>query len=125
MLWVRLIRFQRISRDLPCRFDDSKPSIPVPFSSARWGSLACSACSAPSRALRNGMEPTATASSRVVEFGPRVRARAITAGGESGDPASPHFHDEAERYASGNLRPVYIFIDELKGHLERSYRPGE
>jgi acyl-homoserine-lactone acylase len=61
----------------------------------------------------------------VVEFGKRVRARAVTAGGESGDPASPHFNDEAQRYASGALRDVYFYLEDLKAHTERSYRPGE
>jgi len=61
----------------------------------------------------------------VVEFGPRVRAHAVTAGGESGNPASPHFNDEAQRYASGNLREVYFYPDQLTGHTERTYRPGE
>ena len=55
----------------------------------------------------------------------RVRARAVTAGGESGDPSSPHFNDQAARYAAGDLRPVYFYPDELKGHIERRYRPGE
>ena len=54
-----------------------------------------------------------------------MRARAVTAGGESGDPASPHFNDEAERYATGNLREVYFYPDQLKGHTERRYQPGE
>jgi acyl-homoserine-lactone acylase len=49
----------------------------------------------------------------------------VTAGGESGNPASPHFNDEAERYASGNLRPVYFWQADLAGHIERSYHPGE
>jgi acyl-homoserine-lactone acylase len=56
-------------------------------------------------------------------FGPRVHARAVTAGGESGDPASPHFNDEAGRYASGDLREVYFYREQLKGHTERHYRP--
>jgi len=60
----------------------------------------------------------------VVEFGPRVRAWAVTAGGESGDPASPHFADEIQRYATGNLRPVYFYPADLTGHTERRYRPG-
>jgi acyl-homoserine-lactone acylase len=54
-----------------------------------------------------------------------VRARAVTAGGESGNPASRHFNDEAERYASGNLREVYFYPDQLKGHTERRYKQGE
>ncbi len=60
----------------------------------------------------------------MVEFGPKVRALAVTAGGESGDPASPHFDDEAQRYASGSLRKVYFYPEDLQGHVERVYRPG-
>ena len=59
----------------------------------------------------------------VVEIGPRVHACAVTAGGESGDPASPHFNDEAGRYASGDLREVYFYREQLKGHTQRRYRP--
>jgi acyl-homoserine-lactone acylase len=59
----------------------------------------------------------------VVEFGNRVRARAVTAGGESGDPASPHFNDEAMRYSTGNLHAVYYYDDELINHTKRTYRP--
>ena len=61
----------------------------------------------------------------MVEFGPKVRALAVTAGGESGDPASRHFNDQAERYASGALREVYFHPEQLAGHTERTYRPGE
>ena len=60
-----------------------------------------------------------------MEFGARVHARAVTAGGESGDPASPHFRDQAGRYAGGALRDIYFHPDELVGHVERRYRPGE
>ncbi|HEX9348203.1 MAG TPA: penicillin acylase family protein, partial [Gemmatimonadales bacterium] len=59
----------------------------------------------------------------VVEFGDSVRAQAITAGGESGSPQSPHFNDEAERYASGRLRDVYFYRPQLVGHTERTYHP--
>jgi len=60
----------------------------------------------------------------VVEFGDSVRARAVTAGGESGDPRSPHFDDEAVRYTTGNLRVVYFYPSQLTGHTERTYHPG-
>ena len=61
----------------------------------------------------------------VVEFGERVRAKAITAAGESGDPASPHFEDQALRYTTGELRDVYYYPDQLAGHTARRYHPGE
>ena len=44
---------------------------------------------------------------------------------ESGQPSSPHFNDEAQRYASGNLRPVYFTQADLAGHIERTYHPGQ
>jgi acyl-homoserine-lactone acylase len=60
----------------------------------------------------------------VVEFGDSVRARAITAGGESGDTASKHFDDQALRYSKGDLREVYFYPSQLVGHTERTYHPG-
>ena len=61
----------------------------------------------------------------IVEFDDKVTARAVTAGGESGDPKSPHFNDQATRYASGDLREVYFYPAQLKGHTERTYHPGQ
>ena len=104
-------------------FDDSKPSIPVPFVSSRWGSLASfGAHRWPGTKRYYGTSGNSFVA--VVEFGPKVRARAITAGGESGHPESPHFNDEAERYTTGNLREVYFWPGQLKGHTERVYHPG-
>ena len=121
--WGDINRFQRLTGDIVQPFDDDAPSIPVPFTSSRWGSLA----SFGARAYPGTKKWYGTSGNSfvaVVEFGDSVRARAITAGGESGDPASPHFNDEAERYASGNLRPVYYYRSQLVGHTERTYHPG-
>ncbi len=61
----------------------------------------------------------------MVEFGKdSVRAMAITAGGLNSNPASPHFNDQAKRYATGNLREVYFYRSQLQGHIEREYHPG-
>ncbi len=122
--WGEINRFQRLDDDIESHFDDSKPSIPVGFTSSRWGSLA----SFGARAYSNTKKWYGTSGNSfvaVVEFGPRVKARAVTAGGESGNPSSPHFDDEAQRYATGNLREVYYYRDQLKGHTERTYHPGE
>lgn len=121
--WGDINRFQRWNDDIEPHFDDSKFSIPVPFTSAIWGSLA----SFGARAYPNTKKWYGTSGNSfvaVVEFGDSVRARAVTAGGESGNPASPHFNDEAERYATGNLRVVYFYPSQLAGHTEREYHPG-
>ncbi|MBA3646448.1 MAG: penicillin acylase family protein [Gemmatimonadaceae bacterium] len=123
MPWGEINRFQRITDDIVPSFSDSLPSIPVPFTSSKWGSLASFGAKQYPGTKKwygtNGNSFVAT-----IEFGPRVRARAVTAGGESGDPHSRHFNDEASRYASGNLRDVYFYPGQLKGHTERIYHPG-
>jgi acyl-homoserine-lactone acylase len=122
--WGEINRIQRISPAINPPYSDSAPSLPVPFGEGSYGSLA---------SLRSEQKPGTkrwygnygNSFVAVVEFGRRVRAHAGTAGGESGHPDSPHFNDEAQRYASGNLREVYFYPEQLKGHTDRVYRPGE
>jgi acyl-homoserine lactone acylase PvdQ len=123
--WGDINRFQRLTGDIVHTFDDNAPSIPVGFTSARWGSLA-SFGAAPRNGTKKWYGTSGNSFVAVVEFGSdSVRARAITAGGESGNPASPHFNDQAARYATGDLRPVYFYRSQLQGHTEREYRPGQ
>jgi len=120
--WGRINRFQRLTGDITQPFDDRGPSEPVGFTSSRWGSLASfGARRYPGTAKYYGTSGNSFVA--MVEFGPRVIARAVTAGGESGDPASVHFSDQIARYTEGALREVYFYPDELVGHIERSYHP--
>ena len=122
--WGDINRFQRLTDDIVHPFSDAGPSIPVPFTSARWGSLA----SFGARSYNGSRKIYGTYGNSfvaVVEFGDSVRARAVTAGGESGDTASKHFNDQADRYSRGDLREVYFYRPQLEGHTEREYHPGE
>jgi len=122
--WGEINRFQRINDDIDPHFDDAGPSIPIGFVSNRWGSFASfGARQYPNTKKWYGTSGNSFVS--VVDFGDSVRARAVTVGGESGHPASAHFNDEAERYATGNLRTVYFYKSQLKGHTERTYHPGQ
>ncbi|HEX9946055.1 MAG TPA: penicillin acylase family protein [Allosphingosinicella sp.] len=121
--WGEVNRFQRLTGDIAHPFSDAAPSLPVAFTSGRWGSLA-SFGAAPRNGSKRWYGTSGNSFVAVVEFGPKVRARAVTAGGESGNPASPHFNDQAGRYATGNLREVYFYPEQLKGHTERRYKPG-
>ena len=122
--WGEVNRFQRISDSIVPQFSDEAPSIPVPFASAKYGSLASIEQRVP-KTTRHIYGNYGNSFVAVVEFGPRVRAEAISAGGESGDPTSPHFSDQSGRFAAGALREVYFYPDQLKGHTERVYHPGE
>lgn len=122
--WGDINRFQRLTGDIVQPFNDAQPSIPVGFTSAEWGSLASFGARAyPGTKKWYGASGNSFVA--VVEFGPRVRAKAVTAGGESGHPESKHFNDEAGRYSTGDLRDVYFYPSQLKGHVEREYHPGE
>ncbi len=121
--WGDINRFQRITDDIVHPFTDAGPSIPVGFTSAVWGSLA-SFGARPYKGSKKIYGTSGNSFVAVVEFGPKVRARAVTAGGESGNPSSKHFNDQAERYATGNLREVYFYPEQLKGHAGNRYSPG-
>jgi len=121
--WGAINRFQRLTGDIVQPFNDSGPSIPVGFTSAVWGSLASFGARA-WPGTRKWYGTSGNSFVAVVEFGDSVRARAVTAGGESGHPGSPHFNDQAGRYATGDLREVYFYRSQLRGHTEREYHPG-
>jgi acyl-homoserine-lactone acylase len=122
--WGEINRFQRLTGDIVQQFDDARPSVPVAFTSSRWGSLASFGARAyPGTKRWYGTSGNSFVA--VVEFGERVRAKAVSAGGGSGDPSSPHFTDQAVRYAKGELRDVYFYREQLEGHVARRYHPGE
>ena len=121
--WGEVNRFQRLDDRIESHFDDSKPSQAVPFTSAQWGSLA-SFGARPYPNTKHYYGTSGNSFVALVEFAPHLRAWTVTAGGESGDPASPHFNDQAQRYIDGKLRPVYFYPADLTGHTERTYHPG-
>ena len=121
--WGKINRYQRLTGDIMQHFDDSKPSTPVGFTSSTFGSLAAfGAKPYPGTKKWYGFKGNTFVA--VVEFGDKVKARAVTAGGESGHPQSRHFSDQVDRYSTGNLRDVYFYPEQLKGHTERTYHPG-
>ena len=122
--WGELNRYQRLSGAIDDTFDDGKPSLPIGFASGNWGSLASFGTSQKT-ATRKLYGTKGNSFVAVVEFGAAgVRAKSLLAGGESGDPKSPHFNDQAERYARGEFKDVWLAREEIEAHLERKYHPG-
>jgi acyl-homoserine-lactone acylase len=122
--WGEVNRYQRLDDSIEPHFDDAKPSLAVPFTSSRWGSLSASnAHRWPNTKKYYGRSGNSFVA--VIDFGPKVSARAIHVGGQSGDPKSPHFSDQAQRWTTGDFRTVYFWPEQLKGHTEKTYHPGE
>jgi acyl-homoserine-lactone acylase len=121
--WGNINRYQRVHDDIKSHFDDSAPSRPVPFDSAQWGSIASYATIHDTTKKWYGVSGNSVIAA--VEFGPKVKALMATVGGESGDPKSPHFTDQANAYITGKLQPVFFYPDEYKAHAEKTYHPGD
>ncbi|MDN5924049.1 MAG: penicillin acylase family protein [Xanthomonadales bacterium] len=122
--WGQVNRYQRLDDAIHPHYDDAKPSIPVPFTASRWGSLAASnAHRWPNTNKYYGRSGNSFVAA--VEFGPKVSARVIHVGGQSGHPNSTHFTDQAERWSTGDLRSVVFWPQQLKQHTQRTYHPGE
>ena len=121
---VLALRKQRLSGDLDASFDDSKPSIPVGLTTARWGHLAAYGM----RGQHNVKKIYGTRGNSFVaamEFGEKVRAKTILAGGQSSDPNSPHFNDQAEMYANGEFKEVAFYRQDVESRAEETYQPGK
>jgi acyl-homoserine-lactone acylase len=122
--WGAVNRFQRRTGDILQHFDDAAASTPVGFTSGRWGSLAAfEARTHPGTVRRYGASGNSFVAA--VEFGPKVRAKAIMVGGQSGAPSSPHFVDQAARYAQGALRDIHFYPDDIARHATEDYHPGQ
>jgi len=122
--WGEINRFQRITGDIDQPFDDAAPSYPVPLASGRWGALAAYGARATDRTKKiYGYRGNSFVA--VVEFGDKVTAKSLLAGGQSGDPDSVHFDDQIQRYISHEFKDVHYYREDVEAHAARTYKPGE
>ena len=121
--WGEINRYQRLSGDLRLSYDDSKPSLAVPFAASSWGCLpAYASRRMDGTSKRYGFGGNSFVC--VVEFGERIRAKSVLAGGLSNDPSSPHFNDQAAMYVQGKFKDVLYYREDVEKHAERVYHPG-
>jgi len=123
MPWGEVNRYQRLNGDIDQTFDDDQPSLPISFASGSWGALASY-----SARQRNGTKKIYGAGGNsfiaVVEFGDSLQAKSLLVGGQSGDPASPHFDDQAQRYADVRFKDVPYYREDVLARAEETYHPG-
>lgn len=122
--WGEINRFQRQNGHLDMSFDDSEPSIPVGLTTGTWGALAA-------YGMRGRHDVKKIYGTRgnsfvaVVEFGDKVKAKSLLAGGQSGDPESAHFYDQSQRYADVQFKDVPFYREDVEARAEESYQPGK
>lgn len=122
--WGEICRFQRLSGDIDLKFDDNQPSIPVGMASGTWGALAAYGMRSAQKTRRiYGTRGNSFVA--VVEFGEKLKAKSLLAGGQSGDPRSPHFYDQAQPYADARFKEVAFYREDVEKRAENMYHPGE
>jgi len=108
--------------DLP--FNDDAASLPVGMASGRWGALASfGAKRFPGTKRIYGSSGNSFVA--VVEFGDKVKAKSMLAGGQSADPASAHFYDQAQPYVDRNFKDVAYYKEDVERRAESTYHPGQ
>jgi acyl-homoserine-lactone acylase len=122
--WGAINRYQRLNDDISPSFDDDKPSLAIGMASSEWGALAAFEPNSPSK-TRKLYGVSGNSFIAAIEFGPTVHAKVLTCGGESGDPASPHFVDQADRYRHGIFRDALLTRADVLEHAALRYHPGE
>ena len=122
--WSEVNRFQRLDGAIDQHFDDTQPSLPVPMASGNWGALAAFGA-LPGDGTKRIYGRKGNSFVAAVEFGPRVKAKTLLAGGQSGDPGSPHFADQAERYAKRAFKDVAFYREDVDRRAVLRYQPGE
>ncbi len=123
MPWGEVNRFQRLSGAIDAGFDDGAASLPVGLASGRWGALAAYG-SRRFDGTKKLYGYRGNSFVAAVEFGDRVRAKSLLAGGQSGNPDSPHFRDQAERYVNADFKDVAFYRDDVDARAMLTYQPG-
>jgi acyl-homoserine-lactone acylase len=120
--WGELNRYQRVGEGE--KFDDNKPSLQSGLASSAFGSL-------PSFVARRSANSnkrygySGNSFIACVEFGKKLKAKSVITGGQSFDPDSKHFTDQAQMYIDGNFKDVLFYKEDVLKHVERKYHPGD
>lgn len=120
--WGEINRFQRISNNGTLQMDDLKPSFAVPFASSAWGQLP-SYTSRPVSGSKKWYGVNGNSFIAAVEFGPKIKAFSLLAGGQNGDPNSSHFFDQGKLYAEGKFKEIYFYKEDVMRHQVDVYHP--
>jgi len=61
----------------------------------------------------------------VVQLSPHIKAWSVVPWGESNDPKSSHYFDQAPLYARGQFKRAWFTLKEVKEHSAFAYHPGK
>jgi acyl-homoserine-lactone acylase len=122
--WGDICRYQRLTGKIVETYDDRKSSLPVGLVQSTFGEIP----SYVSRVMAGTSKRYGVSGNSfiaAVEFGKKVTARTVITGGESSDPASPNFTDQAAMYLNGKFKDVLFYPEDVQAGAVKRYHPGE
>lgn len=122
--WGEINRFQRTSGEISMTYNDEVESLPISYGPAIWGSLPAFKSSY-QKDTKKRYGTNGNSFVCAVEFGTKLKAKSLLAGGNSGDLKSKHFYDQADRYRKGQFKDVLFYKDDVQKNAEKTYHPGE
>ena len=125
MPWGEVNRYQRIDGAITQQFNDNGTSLPIGFASGRWGALAAYGARYTTEGAKKLYGTRGNSFVAAVEFGKKVKAKTILAGGQSGDPNSPHFNDQIEMYANVKWKDAAYYKEDVLKRAKKTYNPGD
>jgi len=123
--WGEVNRYQRLNGNIRQVFDDAKPSIAIGFASGRWGALAAYGARYTAEGAKKIYGTRGNSFVAAVEFGEKIKAKTILAGGQSGNPDSPHFDDQIQMYADIQWKDAAFYREDVIKRAKEIYQPGK
>ncbi len=122
----RIQRHPNVSDILTVPFKDDQPSVPCVGTSGALGASDNVYYSPASKLLKRRYGVVGGSIMAVYEFGKeRVKAMTLIQFGQSADPNSSHFDDQAKLYSEKKFKPGWYYPEEIAANTERTYHPGE
>jgi penicillin amidase len=127
--WGEINRLQRVHGsqiDMQGRggFRDDQPSLPIAGAPGPLG-VVFNFYTVPQAGQKRRYGVAGHSYVAAVELAAEPHAKTILQFGESGDPLSPHWFDQAALYAKKQFKPSWYAKADVLAHSERQYHPGE